>query len=337
MQSQYWTKRKNWAAGWAYKLSLATLATLSALAAPSARAQGDFPRSTLRIIVPFAPGGAPDIVARVLAQKATSGLGREIIVENRTGAGGNIGFEAGARATPDGHTLLMCAFGCATNPYLFDKLNWQPKDLAPVMLAGRVPNVLVVHPSQTARSVSEFIAAGKAKQGGLSMASSGVGSASHLAGERFRVLAGMPIVHVPYKGSTEALPDIAGGRVDFMVVSVPEAMPFIRDGRLRALGTSGTRRAASLPDVPTIAEAALKDYAVSAWSMLVVPSGTPPAVIDRLNREFNAAVSDSEVRAKLTAISVEPGGGSTSEAAEFMRQQASEWGALIKELGIRAN
>ncbi len=312
-------------------------AILIAALPAGAHAQADFPRGTLRILVPFAPGGAPDIMARTLGQKAAEGLGREIIVENRTGAGGNIAMQAGAHAPPDGHTLLMCTFGCATNPYLFDKLTWQPKELAPVMLAGRVPNVLVVHPSLPVRSVAEFIAAAKAKQGGFSMASSGVGSASHLAGEMFRSMAGIEVLHVPYKGSTAALPDLAGGRVDFMVVSAPEALSFIKDGRLRALGSSSTKRASSLPDVPTIAESGLKDYSVTAWAMLVVPAGTPAPIVQRLNREFNTAVSDPDVRRRFDALSIEPGGGSPSEAAEFLQQQSMEWEKLIRARGIKAS
>jgi len=303
----------------------------------SAYAQVDFPRAPLRILVPFAPGGAPDIIARTLGAKAAEGLGREVMTENRTGAGGNIAMEAGAKAPPDGHTLLMCTFGCATNPFLFDKLAWQPKDLAPVMIAGRVPNVLVVHPSLAARTVVEFIAAAKGKQGGFTMASSGVGSASHLAGEMFRSMAGIDVVHVPYKGSTAALPDIVGGRVDFMVVSAPEALPFIKDGRLRALGSSSTRRASSLPDVPTIAESGLKNYAVTAWAMLVVPAATPAAVLQRLNREFNSAVSHPDVRRRLEALSIEPGGGSPAEAAEFLHQQSQDWEKLIRARGIKSS
>jgi tripartite-type tricarboxylate transporter receptor subunit TctC len=310
---------------------------LAALLPWTARAQADFPRATIRLIVPFAPGGAPDIVARTLGQKAAEGLGREIIVENRTGAGGNIGFEAGLKAPADGHTILMCTFGCATNPYLFDKLSWQPKDIAPVMIAGRVPNVLVVHPALPVKTLAEFLAAAKAKQGGFTMASSGVGSASHLAGEMFRSMAGIDVVHVPYKGSTAALPDIVGGRVDFMVVSAPEALSFIRDGRLRALGSSGTRRASSLPDVPTIAEAGVRNYAVTAWAVLVVPAGTPAPVIQRLNREFNAAVAAPEVASRLESMSIEPGGGTPTEADQFIEQQSREWGKLIRERGIKAS
>jgi len=311
------------------KLLVSLCCALGSTFAGAALAQADFPRTVLKIIVPFAPGGAPDVISRTLAQKASLGLGREVIVENRTGAGGNLGFDAGAKAPPDGHTLLMCTFGCATNPYLFDKLTWQPGDLAPVMLAGRVPNVLVVHPSLPVRTVSEFIKAAKARQGGFSMASSGVGSASHLAGEMFRSMAGIEVLHVPYKGSTAALPDLAAGRVDFMVVSAPEAMSFIKEGRLHALGTSGDKRASSLPDVPTIGESGVPGYSVTAWAMLVVPAATPAPIVQRLNHEFNAAVSDPDVRRRF--------GGTPADAAQFLRQQAEEWGRLIKQRNIKAS
>ena len=294
-----------------------------------------FPRQALRIIVPFAPGGAPDIVARTLGQRAAETLGRDVIVENRTGAGGNIGFEAGARAAPDGYTLLMCTFGCATNMALFDKLSWDPKDFAPVVFAGQVPNVLVVNPGIAAKNVVEFIALAKA--GKLSMASSGTGSASHLAGEMFKKQAGVQILHVPYRGSTAALPDIVAGRVDSMIVSVPEAMAMIQSGQLRALGTSGAVRASGLPEIPTIAESGLKDYQVSAWSALVVPAATPPAIVLRLNREFNAALNHPDTRRRFTELSVEPVGGSPERLAEFMRAQTDAWSRLIRELRIRAD
>src|SRR5687768_14655752 len=197
-----------------------TLLALFALDAGNAMAQEPadaqaFPRQAIRIIVPFAPGGAPDIMARVLAQKASEDFKRQVVVENRTGAGGNIAMEAGAHAAPDGYTILLCTFGCATNIFLYDKLAWDPvKDLAPLMMAGIVPNVLVVNPTVPARSVKEFIALAKKRPGLLTMASSGVGSASHLAGEMFKKMAGISVVHVPYRGSTAALPDIVGGQVD---------------------------------------------------------------------------------------------------------------------------
>ena len=315
--------------------ALSVVLVLGGMSGSHGQAVDLFPRHALRIIVPFAPGGAPDIIARTLGARASESLGREIIVENRTGAGGNLAFEAGARAAPDGHTLLMCTFGCSTNTALFDKLAWDPKDFAPVVFAGQVPNVLVVNPGVAARTVPEFIAL--AKLGKLSMASSGTGSASHLAGEMFKKQAGVQILHVPYRGSTAALPDIVAGRVDSMIVSVPEAMSLIRSGQLRALGTSGSSRASSLPDVPTIAESALKQYQVSAWSALVVPTATPSAVIERLNHEFNAALNHPETRRRFLELSVEPVGGSPERLAEFMRSQSESWGRLILELGIRGN
>ncbi|MFN0162028.1 MAG: Bug family tripartite tricarboxylate transporter substrate binding protein [Burkholderiales bacterium] len=308
---------------------------LAAASGVSAQTAEQFPRQALRIIVPFAAGGAPDIVARTLGARVAESLGREVIVENRTGAGGNIGFEAGARAAPDGHTLLVCTFGCATNMALFEKLAWDPKDFAPVVFAGQVPNVLVVNPALAAKNVMEFVALAKA--GKLSMASSGTGSASHLAGEMFKKQAEVQILHVPYRGSTAALPDIVAGRVDSMIVSVPEAMSLIRGGQLRALGTSGGVRASSLPEVPTIAESGLKDYQVSAWSALVVPAATPAPIVARLNREFNAALSHPDTRKRFSELSVEPGGGGPERLAEFMRAQTEAWSRLIRELGIRAN
>ena len=191
-------------------MTLSRLICLLALTALSvtgaAHAQGDFPRTGMKVIVPFAPGGAPDIVARLLSKKVGENLGREIVVENRVGAGGNIGFVAGLKAPADGSTILICTFGCATNPALFEKPGWQPSDIAPVMLAGLVPNVLVIHAGVKARTTAEFIALAKSQPGKLTMASSGVGSASHLAGESFASMAGIQVTHVPYKGSTAALP-----------------------------------------------------------------------------------------------------------------------------------
>lgn len=313
-------------------------AVLCLLLGPVAgRAQPEYPASPIRLIIPFSAGGAPDIIGRILAEKASKGLGQDVVVENRTGAGGNIGFALGAKAAPDGYTLLMCTFGCATNPFLYKKISWSPSEFAPVMLAGMVPNVLVVRPTLNVDSVEQFIALGRSKPGSLTMASSGVGSASHLAGERFNDLAKIEALHVPYKGSSAALPDIAGGRVDYMIVSVPEAMPYLADKRLKALGVSTEVRATSLPDVPTIQEAGLPGYSVAAWSMLVAPSGTPAQVIERLNTEFNKAVSDSEVVKRLKGLSVLPGGGTSHDAQSFLEEQARQWKPLIERKKISAD
>jgi tripartite-type tricarboxylate transporter receptor subunit TctC len=307
------------------------VATVGAQPAP-------FPTQPIRIIVPFAPGGAPDIVARLLADQAAPGLGQPITIENRTGAGGNIGMQAGARAVPDGHTVLMCTLGCASNPFLIDNLGWDPRtDIRPVMLAGIVPNVLVVGPQVAATSVGQFLALARASPGRLTMASSGVGSASHLAGEMFKALANVTIEHVPYRGSTAALPDIMAGRVDSMIVSIPEALAHIQSGSLRALGVSSAARSTALPDVPTIMEAGLPSYSAVAWSALVVPAATPDAVVERLNAAFNAALKAPSVNAKLLELSIQPVGGPPEDLHRFMQAETEAWGKLIRERGIRAN
>ncbi|WP_270934544.1 Bug family tripartite tricarboxylate transporter substrate binding protein [Falsiroseomonas oryzae] len=309
------------------------------VAAPQARSQpAGFPAQPLRIIVPFAPGGAPDIVARLLAEHAAPQLGQPVTVENRTGAGGNIGMQAGARAAPDGHTILMCTLGCTTNAFLMQNLGWDPgKDIRPVMMGGIVPNVLVVGEHVPARNVAEFLALARAQPGRLTMASSGTGSASHLAGEMFKAMADVRIEHVPYRGSTVALPDIIAGRVDSMIVSLPEALGSIQGGRLRALGVSSRARSPALPEVPTIEQAGVPGYGAVAWSALVVPAATPDAVVARLNAVFNAALAAPPVRARFAELSIQPVGGAPEELNRFMAAETEAWGRLIRERGITAN
>ena len=289
-------------------LAAAIFVTFATFGNPGSAQDNQYPRSPIRIIVPFAPGGSPDIVARLLTQYV--GEGRQFVVENVTGAGGNIGMQAGARAAPDGYTVLMCTVGCASNQFLMEKMGWDPhRDIVPVMMAGVVPNVLVVGPTITSNSVRDFVELAKAKPGSLTMASSGIGSASHLAGEMFKAMAGVEIVHIPYRGSTAALPDIMGGRVDSMIVSLPEALSLIRSGAIRALGVSSERRVDSLPDVPTLSEAGVPGYAVVAWSALFAPAATPPAAIEWLNREFNKALKEPAVQARFAELSIQAGGG----------------------------
>lgn len=316
-------------------------AALSLLALSTFQTSGQeaaaYPTQPIRIIVPFAPGGAPDIVARLVAQHASAGLGRQVYVENITGAGGNIGMQAGARAAPDGYTVLLCTLGCATNPALLPNLGWDPRtDIVPIMMGGIVPNVLVVNSENPVNSTGAFVERAKAKPGGITMASSGLGSASHLAGEMFKAMTGTDIVHVPYRGSTAALPDIVAGRVDSMIVSLPEALSLIQSGQLKALGVSSTKRVASLPDVPTIEEAGVSGYAVSAWSAFFAPAATPPSVISRLNAEFNKAIKSPEVSTRLADLSIQPGGGPPQAAGDFLQSETSAWAKLIQERGLKA-
>jgi len=318
-------------------LGRALILAFSVLIVFPALAQTAFPSQPLRLIVPFAPGGAPDIVARILAEKASPALGQPVQVENVTGAGGNIGMQAGARATPDGHTILMCTLGCASNLYLLDNLGWDPRrDIRPVIMGGIVPNVLVIGPQVAAANVAEFLALARARPGQLTMASSGVGSASHLAGEMFKALANVRIEHVPYRGSTAALPDIMAGRVDSMIVSLPEALAHIQSGRLRALGVSSATRSATLPDVPTIAEAGVPGYDAVAWSALVVPAATPDAAVARLHAAFAAALRDPAVQRRLAGLSIDAPGGSPEDLQRFLNSEMEAWGKLIRERGIRA-
>jgi tripartite-type tricarboxylate transporter receptor subunit TctC len=302
----------------------------------SAQDADGFPRQPVRIIVPFAAGGAPDTIGRLLAQFSTDGLGR-VYVENITGGAGNIAMQAGARAAPDGYTVLMCTLGCASNLFLLDNMGWDPRtDIAPVMIAGVLPNVLVVGPSMQVTSVKDFIAVARARPGNLSMASSGIGSASHLAGEMFKAMADVEILHVPYRGSAVALPDIVAGRVDSMIVSLPETLQLIQGGQLRALGVSTASRTTSLPDTPTISEAGVPGYAVVAWSAMFVPKATPSAIITRLNTEFDKALQNPLVKARLAELSVQGGGGPPEKAAELLRSEIDAWGKLIKERNIKA-
>jgi len=314
---------------------LLRLLVLLLATSPPAVAQPTPVTQPMRIIVPFAPGGAPDIVARLLAQHAAGPLGQPVAVENRTGAGGNIGMQAGARAAPDGNTLLMCTLGCASNAFLMDNLGWDPAtDIRPVMMAGVVPNVLIVGPQLPARSVREFLDLARARDGALTMASSGVGSASHLAGEMFKAMANVRIEHVPYRGSTVALPDIIAGRVDSMIVSLPEALEHILAGRVVALGVSSAARAVSLPEVPTIAEAGVPGYAADFALVLFAPRATPEAIVTRFRQAFVEALKSPDVVDRLKASDQTVVGSTSADAARILAADARKWGEVARRIRL---
>ena len=313
-------------------------ALTASLLAPAIALANDFPSRTVSLVVPFAPGGPTDAMARTLANALKGPLGQNVIVENKAGAGGNLGAEAVARAERDGHTLLFGTSGpLAINVSLYRKLNYDPlKSFAPVIQIGHLPNVLVVHPSVPARSVQELIAHGRANPGKLSFASSGNGASSHLAGVLFNNTAGTDFLHVPYKGTGPALTDLLGGQVTMTFTDVLTALPHIRSGKLRALGVTTATRSSALPEVPTVAEQGLAGFDVSVFFGIVAPAGTPRAAVERLNRAFAEVLRQPEVRQTLQAQGLEMATGAGPEQlAGFMQSEVAKWRGVVLSSGAQ--
>jgi len=315
------------------------VAALCCVFAFPASAQQDYPTKTVRIIVPFAPGGSTDIFARYIADKLAPALAQSVVVENRAGAGGNIGAEAVAHAAPDGYTLLMATTGVmAINNALYPNMTYEAaKDFEPVIFVASITNVLVVPPELPANSVRELIALAKEKPGALTFGSSGAGSSTHLSSELFKSMAGIDVLHVPYKGSSQALTDLIAGRISMIIDNMPGAISFIKAGRLRALGVTGSKRSPALPDVPTIAEAGLPGYESLSWSGIAVPAGTPKDVIARLNRDIAAILTQPDIRDKFAQAGADPIGGSPQQFADHIRIEREKWSKLIRERGITIN
>jgi tripartite-type tricarboxylate transporter receptor subunit TctC len=315
------------------------LALLSCLLAFAASAQQVYPTKTVRIVVPFAPGGSTDIFARDIADKLAVGLAQPVVVENRPGAAGNIGAEAVARAPPDGYTLLMATTGVmAINNALYPNMTYDAaKDFEPVIFVASITNVLVVAPELPANNVRDLIALAKEKPGSLSFGSSGAGSSTHLSSELFKSMAGIDVLHIPYKGSSQALTDLLAGRISMIIDNMPGAIGFIRAGRLRALAVTGSKRSPALPDVPTIAEAGVPGYESLSWSGIAVAAGTPKDVIARLNREIAAVLAQPDIRDKFSQAGADPVGGSPQEFANHIRGEREKWSQLIRERGITVN
>jgi len=315
-------------------LATAGLATL----APQAFAQA-FPNKPIRLVVPYAPGGATDIIGRAAAAELTRLLGQPVNVDNRPGAGGNLGAELVARAAPDGHTLLVSASSLhGITPFLYSKLNYDPnKDLKPVIVLGAFANVLVVNQNVKANSVSELISEIKANPGKFSYASSGSGSTIHLSGEMFKSLTGVDMPHVPYKGSGPALTDLMGGQVQIMFDNIPSAIVHIRSGKLKALATTGETRSKTLPDLPTMREAGLKDYVSTAWFGIVAPAGTPADIVAKLNAEGQKAVVSPEFVKKMNEFGYDVVGGTPEKMASMIQDELRRWGPLVKASGAKVD
>lgn len=315
---------------------------LSLAALPLARpalAQGAWPARPVRVIVPFAPGGATDILGRLTATELGNVLGQPFVVENRAGAGGNVGSDLVAKSSPDGYTLLFGAAGnIGINPSLFSNMPYDPaRDLAPISLIAEVTNVLVVHPSVNARSVQELIALARTTPGGLVYASSGNGSTIHLSAELFASMTQLRMTHVPYRGSGPAMADLLAGRVALMFDNLPSALPHVREGRLRALAVTAARRTPVLPDVPTIAEAGVPGHEATSWFGLFAPAGAPREIVDRMAREMATFARRPEVAERIRALGAEPITNTPEEFTVMVREEITKWGAVVRASGARAD
>lgn len=320
-------------------LLAAIAASLAVAVSPLALAQTAFPTKPIRIVVPFPPGGTTDILARAAAQKMTEAWKEQAVVDNRPGAGGNIGAELVAKSAPDGYTLLMGTVGThAINPSLYARMPYDHvKDFAPVILVAAVPNVLVVHPSVPASSVAELIAYAKANPGRLNFASSGSGTSIHLAGELFKVMTGVQMAHVPYKGSAPAIADLVGGQVQLMFDNLPSALPQIKAGRLRALAVTSAQRAPALPDLPTIAESGLPGYEASSWFGLLAPAGTPADVVAKVNGEVARWLATPEAKEKLLSQGANAAGGTPEDFVRHIAAETAKWQKVVKESGAKVD
>ena len=313
---------------------------LASATLPAARAQApaaSWPSKPIRWVVPFPPGGAMDAIARTLGEKAGKTLGQPFVIENKPGAGGNIGADFVAKQPGDGYTLMITSIGMATNKPLYGKLSYDPiKDFAPVSLLAVVPNVLVTNATQPdVKTAKDVIAAARKTPGKLTYASAGNGTSIHLAGEVFTSLAQVDMLHVPYKGSGPAVTDMLGGQVNYMFDSITSARPHIESGKLRALGVTTAKRSKTLPNVPTLAEAGLPGYEVSPWFAVFMPAATPKDIVAKVNAALLEAMKDPDVVKRFETIGAEPVGSTPEEMAQHLARESERWTKLIQERGIK--
>ncbi|CAN7781151.1 tripartite tricarboxylate transporter substrate binding protein [Variovorax sp. LjRoot175] len=309
-----------------------------ALALPAVHAQpGNYPDKPIRIIVPYTPGGFNDTMARVFARKLQDGLGQPAVVDNRPGAGTVLGTDAGAKAAPDGYTLVVVGFPLVVNQYVYPKLPYDTKkDFAPVILGGQTPNLLLVRADSPIKSMADLIANAKANPGKLNYASAGNGTSLHLAMEYFKSVTGTDMNQIPYKGSAPMVTDLLGGQVDVMFDNLPNALPHVKAGKMRALAVTTPKRLAAVPDVPTVAEQGYPGFEVAVWYGLAAPRGTPKPVLEKLNAELQKALKSDDVKAIFAAQGVEVLGGSVGDFEKFFQAQDAKWAPVIQKAGIKA-
>jgi tripartite-type tricarboxylate transporter receptor subunit TctC len=308
-----------------------------ALVTGSAMAQDNWPSRPLKLILPFPPGGGTDILGRQIAEKLGERLGQPVVAENRGGAGGNVGAEAAAHSAPDGYTIVLVAPSLAISPTLYSKLNYDPvKDLQPVTLVATIPNVLLTQPGFAA-NLKQFIAKVKQKPGEYNFGSGGPGTSNHLGGELFNIVAGTKLVHVPYKGVNLAMQDVMAKRIELVVIGLPAALPQIRNGRVKALAVIAPQRHASLPDVPTAAEAGLQNFDVTTWYGILTVAGTPRPIVDRLNREIIAVMNSPEMKENLVKQGTEVRTSTPEEFAAYIRSEIAKWGDVVRKANLKAD
>ncbi len=318
---------------------LAALAAAAAAFWPHAvPAQPAYPTKPIRIIVPYTPAGTTDILARLVGQKLSEAWGQPVLIENKPGANGNIGTEAAAKAPNDGYTVVMgtvAPFGI--NPSLY-KLGFDPvKDFVPITLVALVPNILVVNPNLPVKSVADLIAYAKANPGKLTFGSPGNGSSAHLSGELFKSMAGVDMLHVPYKGNAGVLADLTGGQISLAIDNIPVYIEQARAGKLRALAVSTPKRSSAAPDLPTLAESGLPGFNVSSWFGLYAPAGTPPEIIAKWNAEVARILKLPDVRERLLTLGAEPGGNTSEEFGAFTRSEIARWASVVKQSGVKVD
>lgn len=304
--------------------------------AASAQSAASYPSRPIRIVVTFTPGGAPDILARLLSEKFTAAWGQPVIVDNKPGAGGNIGADQVAKSAPDGYTLVVGTVGThAINGALYAKMPYDMvKDFTPVSLLATTPNMLVINTDVPAKNLAEFIALGK-KEGHMSFASSGSGTSIHVSGELFKTMTGIDMQHIPYKGRASAIPDLLGGRVTMMFDNMPSSLPLVRDGKLRALGVTSLKRAAAAPEIPTIAEQGLPGFDAVSWFALFSSPNTPKPIVDKIQAEVTRILKSPDVAKKLNDLGLEPVGSTSDELATYQRAEIQKWSKVVKDSGAK--
>jgi tripartite-type tricarboxylate transporter receptor subunit TctC len=296
-----------------------------------------YPSKSIRIVVPFAPGGGADIIARVIAQKLTESWGQQVIVDNRAGASGNIGTEIVARAAPDGYTLMLTSSALAINPSVFKSVPYDAvKDFAPITQPALLPNILVVHPSLPVKTVKDLIAFAKSRPGQLAYASAGSGTGTHLAGEMFKLQAGVDMVHVPYKGGGAVITDLLSGQVPLTFATLPSVMPYVKAGRLRAVAMTTAKRYPGLPTLPTIIESGFPGFEISTWIGLLAPAATPRDIVNKLNTEVVRILKLPDVRERFEGLGMDPVGDTPEQFAQYIKSELTKYAKVVKQSGAKA-